>query len=81
MKALQRGYYYLDYSRATDVIKWRMYKIQQTVDVKLRNVRSLPLLILLVLVLTPGDDRRSSTRKATSARSAKPRTHLSTPPT
>ncbi|BGP31904.1 hypothetical protein JCM10296v2_003683 [Rhodotorula toruloides] len=37
MKALQRGYYYLDYSRATDVIKWRMYKIQQTVDVKLRN--------------------------------------------
>ncbi|BGP02593.1 Transcription initiation factor IIE subunit alpha [Rhodotorula toruloides] len=37
MKALQRGYYYLDYSRATDVIKWRMYKIRQTVDVELRN--------------------------------------------
>ncbi|GJN89274.1 hypothetical protein Rhopal_002253-T1 [Rhodotorula paludigena] len=37
MKAQQRGYYYVDYSKATDVIKWRMWRIQQTIDVKLRN--------------------------------------------
>ncbi|BGP39935.1 hypothetical protein JCM10450v2_003914 [Rhodotorula kratochvilovae] len=37
MKAQLRAYYYLDYSKATDVIKWRMWRIQQTVDVKLRN--------------------------------------------
>ncbi|GAA6024968.1 hypothetical protein JCM8202_002167 [Rhodotorula sphaerocarpa] len=36
-KAQQRSYYYLDYSKATDVIKWRMWRIQQTIDVKLRN--------------------------------------------
>ncbi|GAA5824218.1 hypothetical protein JCM11251_001572 [Rhodosporidiobolus azoricus] len=36
-KAQLRTYYYLDYSKATDVIKWRMWKIQQTIDVKLRN--------------------------------------------
>ncbi|GAA5846108.1 hypothetical protein JCM9279_004789 [Rhodotorula babjevae] len=37
MKAQQRAYYFLDYSKATDVIKWRMWRIQQTIDVKLRN--------------------------------------------
>lgn len=37
-KAQQRTYYYMDYSHATDVIKWRMYKIQHTIDDKLRNV-------------------------------------------
>ncbi|KAG0658847.1 hypothetical protein C6P46_005593 [Rhodotorula mucilaginosa] len=36
-KAQQRSYYYLDYSKATDVVKWRMWRIQQTIDVKLRN--------------------------------------------
>ncbi|GAA6042282.1 hypothetical protein JCM8097_000613 [Rhodosporidiobolus ruineniae] len=36
-KAQLRTYYYFDYSKATDVIKWRMWKIQQTIDVKLRN--------------------------------------------
>jgi len=41
MKAQQRAYYFLDYSKATDVIKWRMWRIQQTIDVKLRNVRLL----------------------------------------
>lgn len=41
-KAQQRSYYYLDYSKATDVVKWRMWRIQQTIDVKLRNVSSLP---------------------------------------
>ena len=40
-KAQQRSYYYLDYSKATDVVKWRMWRIQQTIDVKLRNVSSL----------------------------------------
>lgn len=39
-KAQHRSYYYVDYSHATDVIKWRMYQIKQTVDVRLRNVRS-----------------------------------------
>lgn len=29
----------MDYSHATDVIKWRVYQIKQTVDVRLRNVR------------------------------------------
>ncbi|GAA5869680.1 hypothetical protein JCM8547_005104 [Rhodosporidiobolus lusitaniae] len=37
LKAQQRTYYYLDYSKATDAIKWRMWKVQQTIDVKLRN--------------------------------------------
>ncbi|GAA6050140.1 hypothetical protein JCM3770_000421 [Rhodotorula araucariae] len=37
VKAQLRAYYYLDYSKATDVIKWRMWRIQQTIDVKLRN--------------------------------------------
>ncbi|GAA5916669.1 hypothetical protein JCM6882_002261 [Rhodosporidiobolus microsporus] len=37
LKAQLRTYYYFDYSKATDVIKWRMWKIQQTIDVKLRN--------------------------------------------
>ncbi|GAA5896849.1 hypothetical protein JCM5296_002572 [Sporobolomyces johnsonii] len=36
-KAQQRTYYYMDYSKALDVIKWRMWKIQQTIDVRLRN--------------------------------------------
>ncbi|KAI5480459.1 transcription initiation factor TFIIE subunit alpha [Pseudohyphozyma bogoriensis] len=36
-KAQQRTYYFMDYSHATDVIKWRMWKIQNTIDVKLRN--------------------------------------------
>jgi len=47
MKAQQRAYYFLDYSKATDVIKWRMWRIQQTIDVKLRNVRLVPLALLL----------------------------------
>ena len=38
MKAQQRTYYYMDYSHATDVVKWRMYKIQSVIDDKLRNV-------------------------------------------
>lgn len=38
-KAQQRTYYYMDYSHAIDVIKWRMYKIQTVIDDKLRNVR------------------------------------------
>jgi transcription initiation factor IIE alpha subunit len=38
-KASMRTYYYLDYSHAIDVIKWRMYKIQNEIDKKLRNVR------------------------------------------
>lgn len=37
-KASMRTYYYLDYSHAIDVIKWRMYKIQNEIDKKLRNV-------------------------------------------
>lgn len=28
----------MDYSHATDVIKWRIYQIKQSVDVRLRNV-------------------------------------------
>ncbi|BGP15997.1 hypothetical protein JCM10213_005453 [Rhodosporidiobolus nylandii] len=36
-KAQQRTYYYFDYSKAVDAIKWRMWRVQQTVDVKLRN--------------------------------------------
>jgi transcription initiation factor TFIIE subunit alpha len=40
-KAQLRTYYFLDYSKATDAIKWRMWKVQQTIDVKLRNVRRL----------------------------------------
>ncbi|ORY92804.1 TFIIE alpha subunit-domain-containing protein [Leucosporidium creatinivorum] len=36
-KAQTRNYYYMDYSHATDVIKWRVYQIKQTVDVRLRN--------------------------------------------
>ncbi|GAA5978169.1 hypothetical protein JCM11641_001123 [Rhodosporidiobolus odoratus] len=36
-KAQQRTYYYFDYSKATDAIKWRMWRVQQTIDVKLRN--------------------------------------------
>ncbi|GAA5840255.1 hypothetical protein JCM3766R1_001439 [Sporobolomyces carnicolor] len=36
-KASLRTYYYLDFARTVDVIKWRMYKVQQTIDVKLRN--------------------------------------------
>ncbi|GAA5971277.1 hypothetical protein JCM3765_000969 [Sporobolomyces pararoseus] len=36
-KASLRTYFYLDFSKSVDVIKWRIFKIQQTVDVKLRN--------------------------------------------
>ena len=39
-KASLRTYFYLDFSKSVDVIKWRMWKVQQTIDVKLRNVRS-----------------------------------------
>lgn len=38
-KASLRTYYYLDFTKSVDVIKWRMWKVQQTIDVKLRNVR------------------------------------------
>ena len=74
-KAHQRAYYYMDYSHATDVIKWRMFKIQEIIDVKLRNVRP------SLLVPSPQADQldhRSSTRKATSARSAASRSLRST---
>jgi len=37
-KASLRTYFYLDFSKSVDVIKWRMWKVQQTIDVKLRNV-------------------------------------------
>ncbi|GAA6025273.1 hypothetical protein JCM11491_000155 [Sporobolomyces phaffii] len=36
-KASLRTYFYLDFSKSVDVIKWRMWKVQQTIDVKLRN--------------------------------------------
>ncbi|GAA5993702.1 hypothetical protein JCM5350_005798 [Sporobolomyces pararoseus] len=36
-KASMRTYYYLDFSKSVDVVKWRMWKVQQTIDVKLRN--------------------------------------------
>ncbi|GAA5907746.1 uncharacterized protein JCM6883_001875 [Sporobolomyces salmoneus] len=36
-KASLKTYYYLDFSKTVDVIKWRMWKVQQTIDVKLRN--------------------------------------------
>ena len=39
-KASLRTYFYLDFSKSVDVIKWRMWKVQQTIDVKLRNVRT-----------------------------------------
>ncbi|KAM0749202.1 hypothetical protein T439DRAFT_315420 [Meredithblackwellia eburnea MCA 4105] len=37
MKVTSRAYYYLDYSRATDVVKWRMWKIREEIDGKLRD--------------------------------------------
>ena len=37
-KASQRTYYYIDHAHAIDVVKWRMYKIKDKVDVRLRNV-------------------------------------------
>lgn len=45
-KASLRTYFYLDFSKAVDVIKWRMWKVQQTIDVKLRNVSSTYYLLL-----------------------------------
>ncbi|KAK4056875.1 hypothetical protein OIO90_002125 [Microbotryomycetes sp. JL221] len=36
-KATNRNYYYINYAHATDVIKWRIFRIQQTVDDRLRN--------------------------------------------
>ncbi|KAK4047740.1 hypothetical protein OIV83_005248 [Microbotryomycetes sp. JL201] len=36
-KATNRNYYYINYAHATDVIKWRLFRVQQTVDDRLRN--------------------------------------------
>ena len=39
MKATAKTWYYIDFQRTIDVIKWRMYKIRKVIDDKLRNVR------------------------------------------
>lgn len=56
-KASTRTYYYLDYSHATDVIKWRMYKLQSVIDHKLRNVS-----VLAPLTSAPLADQASRRR-------------------
>ena len=38
MKATSRTWYYIDYQRTIDNIKWRMFKIRKVIDDKLRNV-------------------------------------------
>lgn len=37
-KASNQTYYYINYSHAINVIKWRMWKLQNTIDSQLRNV-------------------------------------------
>lgn len=67
MKATAKTWYYIDFQRTIDVIKWRMYKIRKVIDDKLRNVglehfahpRKQPSKLRCA--------SRKSTRKATSA--------------
>lgn len=39
MKATPRTWYYIDYQRTIDNIKWRMFKIRKVIDDKLRHAR------------------------------------------
>ena len=82
-KASNQTYYFINYSHAINVIKWRMWKLQNTIDSQLRNVSSTALggratshgtqLTNLYSVLP----RRNSKRKATSAPSARRRSRPS----
>lgn len=38
MKASPRTWYYIDFQRTIDNIKWKMFKIRKQIDDKLRNV-------------------------------------------
>jgi transcription initiation factor TFIIE subunit alpha len=42
-RSVGKQYYYIDYEHFCNVVKWRIAKMWNKIDHKLRNVRSFPL--------------------------------------